>query len=182
VFEILKLLIRSDLAARTSWCSIAGVYDRIRKHLMQSLARPLLGKTRSKLKSAKTTFAADRVVLSTESHEEFRLLRESYFAQFEPKNFFEEMMVDDIVVAKWRYLRIVRIRAALLEMKAAERDASLAWDYQEVEETAATVGSFSRLADSIKAQHTSAIRRFGEERRHPSPRPQKASKLPSSAA
>src|SRR5947209_16064868 len=132
---------------------------------MQTLSRPLIGKARQRLKAIKANFTPERVLLPTENLEDFRLLREHYFAHCGPKNYFEELMVDDITVAKWRYLRVVRVRAALLDLDIAERDFALAYDPVYAEETTNIIDCYSRLAGSIKIQLTAAIRRFSEERR-----------------
>ena len=65
-------------------------------------------------------FAASRIVLATEERAQFDVLRESFIQIHDPGNDVETALVDQMVVAQWRLLRMWAGEAAILDRRIAK--------------------------------------------------------------
>ena len=75
------------------------------------------GRARSRAASLTHGLASDMVVLSYESEEEFKALRDEYFAEYQPQTRPQVDLVDQLVAARWRLNRVISLQGALMELQ-----------------------------------------------------------------
>src|SRR5258708_757305 len=77
------------------------------------------GKDQFAMNGLRHGFAASRIVLATEERAQFDVLRESFIQIHDPGNDVETALVDQMVVAQWRLLRMWAGEAAILDRTIA---------------------------------------------------------------
>ncbi len=66
-------------------------------------------------------FASSQIVLENESEDEFRALRDTYLAEFQPQNSIERGLIDELVTARWHLERLWSLQTSLLNEETARQ-------------------------------------------------------------
>ena len=109
------------------------------------------GRAASSRNSLRHGFAATSVVLPTESSEEFQALLASYVDQFDPQGGVEQELVQTMVAARWRLLRISNIETALLNNEMTRRAKDCRRELNNPDDVARLAWVFQKLADHGQA-------------------------------
>jgi hypothetical protein len=75
------------------------------------------GKERSAMNGLRHGFAASRVVLATEDHDQFDAMRDAFIEKHHPADEVESSLVDEMVVANWRLQRMWAAESSLFDHK-----------------------------------------------------------------
>jgi len=105
------------------------------------------GRAASSRNSLRHGFTAGSVVLPTESQEDFQALLDSYCDQFDPQGGVESELVQTMVAARWRLLRISNIETALLNNEMTRRAKDCRRELNNPDDVARLAWVFQKLAD-----------------------------------
>ena len=123
------------------------------------------GKQKSSNNALKHGRRAEKtLVLSNESEDKFKDLHQACQAHFHPANDFEDELVYEIAVARWRLRRTWTIETNLLDTEMVRQDTELRERYAGLDEGTRLAAAFSSLADSGSAltlipRYETALRR-----------------------
>lgn len=91
------------------------------------------------------------IVLATESEAEFLKLRESYLLQFSPRNQVEADIVDQLIAARWRLVRLWSIETSLLDLELVRQQPAIEEEFEVLESDVQLAIAFQSLADKSRA-------------------------------
>jgi hypothetical protein len=123
------------------------------------------GKEKASTNALKHGLRAEKTfVLSNESEDKFEDLHKACRAHFHPANHFEDELVHEIAVARWRLRRTWTIETNLLDIEMVRQDTELRERYAGHDEGARLASAFSTLADNGSAltlitRYETALRR-----------------------
>src|SRR5689334_20233921 len=83
------------------------------------------GKRNSSLNSLRHGAFSHEIRLATESEAEFEAFAQSLRDEFQPQGFFESMLVDTIISAKWRAVRFSILAKALKDYEIRRKEKQL---------------------------------------------------------
>jgi hypothetical protein len=102
------------------------------------------GKQKSARNATRHGLLSNTVVLEGESKERFEELLASLTAELQPRNTTEAALVETMAVARWRYLRVLSIQKAQLDMEMAREAAASSGPVR-------AAIAFKRLSDNSRA-------------------------------
>jgi hypothetical protein len=91
--------------------------------------------------------ASRRVIIETESEDEFRAFHESFLNAFSPANPIEQRLVDQYVAASWRLDRIGNIETALLDLEMARQQPEIDQEFDVCDADTRAAIAFQNLCD-----------------------------------
>jgi hypothetical protein len=106
------------------------------------------GRARSHAAGLTHGLSSPRVVLKTESEEEFRAFREAWIADLQPQTRFEIDLVDRFVADRWRLARVWSLETALLDHEISRQEPGI----QDAQTR--TAMAFRALCDNSRALDT----------------------------
>ncbi len=107
------------------------------------------GKARSARNAEKHGMYSSAIVLHDEPHEEFALLRDSYYLRFQPADPTESDLVDQMVAATWRQRRLAAVESAAFDHAMDAQRAGLDATYKNLDPETRTWLALKKLdADS----------------------------------
>jgi hypothetical protein len=95
--------------------------------------------------------ASHRLVLESESEDEFRALRKSYLTELRPATPIEFRLFDQYVAACWRLDRISKIETALLDLEMTRQQAQIKKEFKVCDSDTHTALAFRALRDDLTA-------------------------------
>lgn len=87
-----------------------------------------------------------KIVLATESEEEFLRLRQTYLLQFAPGNPVEADIVDQLIAARWRLERLWNIETSLLDLELVRQKAGIEEEFELIDDDTRMALAFDSLA------------------------------------
>ena len=107
------------------------------------------GKARSGRNAEKHGMYSSAIVLQNESHEDFAILRDSYYQRFRPADQPETDLVDQMVAATWRQRRLGAIESAAYDHAMDAQRAGLDATYPDLDSATRNFFALKKLdADS----------------------------------
>lgn len=104
------------------------------------------GIARSSANATKHGLASTKIVLATESEDEFLKLRENYLLQFAPRNQVEADLVDQLIAARWRLERIRNIEASLLDLELVRQQDEIEQEFETIDADVRMAIAFDSVA------------------------------------
>jgi hypothetical protein len=143
------------------------------------------GKARSSRNSSTHGIFTSPFVLRNEKNAEFLKLEAGFLEEWAPQGPTESALVDQMIICRWRLVRIWQVETAGLDMQMDEDAGELERNYGEFDEACRTAAAFKHLADnskfldlmqryerSLSRQFDRALARLRELRRDRLPNPE----------
>jgi hypothetical protein len=109
------------------------------------------GLARCALNAVTHGLTARNLVLSNESEEEYRNLRDACMADLKPQGTVEYCLVEQFVAARWRLERVLSMENALLDLEMKKQADDLERDYENIDPDTRLALAFRGLADQSNA-------------------------------
>jgi hypothetical protein len=117
---------------------------------------PVTPEGHARCQTAATThgLTARRIVLETESEDDFRALRDAYLTEFQPESALELHLVGQLVAASWRLDRAAAIETALLDYQVARQEPDIRKEFDVCDNDTRIALAFRTLCGESRALAT----------------------------
>jgi hypothetical protein len=109
------------------------------------------GIKKSSMNAQRHGLTGKALVLTNESHAQYKALEADYVARFQPADGVEMDLVDDMVTARWRLRRIWIMQTAAFDLKMDQMEAEIAEKFTSIDQPTRTVVAFSSMANNEKS-------------------------------
>lgn len=137
------------------------------------------GKQVSSQNATRHGCTAASLVLTNESHDQFRTLLQSYVDELQPATQLEMDLVEQMAVSKWRQRRLWTVETAMLDLEMERNAERIAAEFEAVDEPtrlavalqstggSGTLGLFHRYETSMRRSWDRALDRLESMRAKP---------------
>ena len=109
------------------------------------------GRARSRAAGLTNGLTSDVVVLSYESEQEFKALREEYVADYQPQTRPQFDLVDQLVATRWRLNRVISLQGALMELQLGRQQPEIDKEFQGCGPEIRAAIAYQHLCDESRA-------------------------------